>query len=154
MYKKFLSIVLLVYATFGTGWLDLLDIPMPTPTPPPAAILTIESPSKEVQQRVSVFSDLVTDPSDRAKIAIFNYEFANRILSYDATAQDVNDVYTIAGSTFFQKSLVDKYDGLSQEIVSLLSECMSDEDHVVTPKEKAKLHEYFLGVAWSLIQKG
>ncbi len=156
MYKKILSIVLLMYATFGTGWLDLLgDIDLPIPNPaPPAAILKIESPSQEVQDRVAVFSDMITDPSDRAKIAIFNYEFANRVLDYSATVQNVNDVYTLAGKTFFSESLVNKYEGLAQEIVSLLSECMGEEEHSITADEKVKIHDYFLGVAWSLIQKG
>lgn len=154
MYKKILSIVLLVYATFGTGWLDLLDIEFPSPTPPPAAILNIDLPSQVVKERVAIFSELVTDPSDRAKLAIFNYEFANRVLDYSATVQDLNDVYTLAGKTFFQNSLVNKYDGLSAEIVSLLSECVGEEEHSITAEEKVKTHEYFLGVAWSLIQKG
>ncbi len=155
MYKKILAVVLLLYAIFGTGWLDLLDnLPLPSPTPPPAAILTIDLPSQEVKERVAIFSEMVTDPSDRAKLAIFNYEFANRILDYSATVQNVNDVYTLAGKTFFEESLINKYDGLSEEIVSLLSDCMSDEEHSVTAEEKVKIHEYFLGVAWSLIQKG
>lgn len=154
MYKKILSIVLLMYATFGTGWLDLLDIEFPSPTPPPAAILNIDLPSQVVKERVTIFSELVTDPSDRAKLAIFNYEFANRILDYSATVQDLNDVYTLAGKTFFKSSLVDKYDGLSAEIVSLLAECVGEEEHSITAEEKVKTHEYFLGVAWSLIQKG
>ncbi len=154
MYKKILSIVLLLYATFGTGWLDLLDIEFPSPTPPPVAILNIDLPSQVVKDRVAIFSELVTDPSDRAKLAIFNYEFSQRITEYKANAQNVNDVYTIAGKTFFQQSLVNKYEGLNEEIVSLLTECMTDENHVLTQDEKNNLHEYFMGVAWVLIQRG
>jgi len=55
---------------------------------------------------------------------------------------------------FFNNTLVDKYEGLSEEIVLLLKECMTDENHVLTQDEKQKLNEYFTGVAWILIQKG
>jgi len=156
MYKNVLAVVLLIYSAFGTGWLDLLDRPMPKPepTPPPAKILNVDTPSQEVQDRVAIFSEIITDPNDRAKLAIFNYEFAKRVLEYKATAQDVNDVYTIAGSSFFGKELVDKYNGLAEEIIALLSDCITDENHVITEEEKQKLHEYFMGVAWVLIQKG
>ncbi len=154
MYKKILSVVLLIYGVFGTGWLDLLDVNFPKPEPAPAKIINIETPSEDVQKRVQIFSELVKDPDDKAKLAIFNYEFSQRITEYKATAQNVNDVYTIAGKTFFQQSLVDKYEGLNEEIVSLLTECMTDENHVLTQEEKNNLHEYFMGVAWVLIQRG
>ena len=106
-----------------------------------------------MQDRVAIFSEIITDPNDRAKLAIFNYEFAKRVLEYKATAQDVNDVYTIAGSSFFGKELVDKYNGLAEEIIALLSDCITDENHVITEEEKQKLHEYFMGVAWVLIRR-
>ena len=154
MYKKILSVVLLVYGVFGTGWLDLLDVNFPKPKPAPAKILNVDTPSEDVQKRVQIFSELVTNPDDKAKLAIFNYEFSQRITEYKTNAQNVNDVYTIAGKTFFQQSLVNKYEGLNEEIVSLLTECMTDENHVLTQDEKNNLHEYFMGVAWVLIQRG
>ena len=155
MYRPILAIVLLVYALFGTGWLDLLDTPFPNPEPEPVSkILDIEVPSEEVKQAVESLEGMVSDPSDRAKLAIFNYDFAQRVLSYEADSQQVNDIYTLAGKTFFKNTLVDKYTGLSEEIVALLVECMGEENHVLTQEEKNKLHEYFMGVAWVLIQKG
>ena len=154
MYKNLLAVVLLVYSVFGLGWLDLLDKPFPKPEPTPAKILNVTTPSDEVQRRVNSISDIVSDPSDKAKLAIFNYEFANRVLSYEADSQQVNDVYTLAGKTFFELELVDKYDGLSENIVLLLKECMGENNHVLSSDEKNKLHEYFMGVAWVLIQKG
>lgn len=152
MYKKILSVVLLVYATVGTGWLDLLDFP--SPKPPAAEILTIDKPDQDVIDRVSIFSDIVTDPDDRAKLAIFNHEFAKRVTEYDATSQDVNDVYSIAGKMFFEKSLVDKYDGLSEEIVKLMEEIIGETNHSLDQVEKDQLNEYFIGISWVLIQKG
>lgn len=155
MFKSILIILLLVYSVFGKGWLDLLDKPNPTPDPkPPAKILNIDKPSEDIINRVKLFSGLITDPSDRAKLAIFNYEFANRVLAYDATSQQTNDVYTLAGKTFFKSSLVDKYDGLAENIVDLLEEILGEENHTLNTKEKEELHRYFLAIAWVLIQKG
>ncbi len=155
MFKNILIILLLVYGVFGAGLLDLLDSPSPSPDPqPPAKILNIDKPTEDVLNRVSLFSDIITDPSDRAKLAIFNYEFANRVLAYDATSQQTNDVYTLAGKKFFKDSLVDKYDGLAENIVDLLEEILGQENHTIDTKEKEQLHKYFLAVAWTLIQKG
>ena len=155
MYKNVLVVILLLYGVFGSGLLDLLDGSNPSPEPkPPAKILNIDKPSQEIIEKVSVFSEMITDPSDRAKIAIFNYEFAQRVLAYNAEAQQVNDIYTLAGKTFFKESLVNKYNGLSEKIVDLMTECMSEENHTLSQKEKELLHEYFLAVAWVLIQKG
>lgn len=155
MYKNILAILLLLYAVFGEGLFDKLDKPEPKPEPSPAAkILNIEEPSKEVVNEVRIFSDLITDPNDRAKIAIFNHEFASRINDYNADVQQVNDVYSLAGKIFFKKSLVDKYDGLAEHIKDLLVKILSDENHTITTEEKQSLNEYFMGIAWILIQKG
>lgn len=155
MNKNILAIVLLVYAVFGGGLLDMFDGFTPKPTPEPVAeILNVDKPSTEVLAKVQVFSDLITDPTDRSKIAIFNYEFAKRVVGYETTSQQVNDVYALAGKIFFKNTLVDKYDGLAEKIVELLKEIMTDENHTVSQHEKNQLNEYFMGIAWVLIQKG
>lgn len=152
MKKNFIAIVLLLYVVFGGGTLDLLDKPTPKPEPE-AKILNIDKPSDDVIDRVKIFSSLITDPSDRAKIAIFNYQFAERVLGYETTNQQVNDVYSLAGKTFFKQDLVDKYDGLAEKIVELLEEILSEDNAVVSQEQKQKLNEYFMGVSWVLIQK-
>tara|TARA_R110000868_G_scaffold315517_10_gene576428 strand:+ start:2325 stop:2795 length:471 start_codon:yes stop_codon:yes gene_type:complete len=156
MIKNIFIIIFLAYGVFGTGLLDILDkVPKPEPKPNPTAkILNIDKPNEDAIARVKLFSDLVTDPSDRAKLAIFNYQFAIRVLSYDATSQQTNDIYTLAGKTFFKDTLVNKYDGLAEEIVKLIKECIGEENHTLTQKEKELLNEYFLATAWILIQKG
>jgi hypothetical protein len=155
MYKNIIAVGLLLYSFFGGGLLDLLDkIPKPNPEPAPVKILNIDKPHEDVINRVKVFSELVTDPSDKAKLAIFNYEFAERVLDYNATSQQVNDVYTLAGKIFFKDTLVDKYDGLAEEIVKLLKEIMGDDNHSLKEFEKAELNEYFMAVAWVLIHGG
>lgn len=157
MNKNIIAIVLVIYAVFGGGLFDMFDNIKPSPTPEPepvVEILNIDKPSEEVLSKVQEFSSIITDPNDRAKIAIFNYEFAERVIGYETTSQQVNDVYSLAGKLFFKNSLVDKYDGLAEKIISLLQEVLTDENHTVSQEEKVKLNQYFTGVAWVLIQKG
>jgi hypothetical protein len=155
MKKIILSIIacsLILYSVFGAGLLDLLDKPVPTPAPE-VAILNIDKPPQEILDRVKIFSELIADPTDRAKIAIFNYEFANSLVSYDTDVQKLNDVYVLAGKKFFQNSLVGKYKSLPETITTLIKEITGEENHTLSTEEKSKLNQYFLGVAWVLIQK-
>jgi hypothetical protein len=153
MYKNIIIVLLITYAIFGGKLLEN-NKPKPEPKPTPVAILNIDKPSDEVISRVKNFSDLIKDPSDRAKIAIFNYEFATRVVGYNTSSQQVNDVYSLAGKTFFANTLVNKYDNLSESIVALLESIITSENHILSQEEKNKLNQYFMGVAWVLIQKG
>ncbi len=149
--KSIIAILLLIVAVFGSDF----KLPNILPTPEPhAKILNIDTPTKEVIDRVSVFSDIVSDPDDRAKLAIFNYEFSQRVLSYETNSQQINDVYSLAGKLFFKETLVDKYDSLAENIISLLEEIIGKEDHILSEEEKQSISEYFKGVAWVLIHKG
>jgi hypothetical protein len=157
MKKIILSIIslsLILYAIFGGGLLDILDTPTPKPAPAPeVSILNIDKPSAEILDRVKVFSELISDPTDRAKIAIFNYEFANSLVNYDTDIQKLNDVYVLAGKKFFKNSIVGKYKSLPEVITTLIKDITGEENHTLSTEEKAKLNQYFLGVAWVLIQK-
>jgi len=153
MYKNIIAIALILYAIFGSGLVDLLKNIKPIPQPQPASILNIDKPTNDVILRVERFSNLITDPTDRAKIAIFNYDFANRIKTWNTNNQQVNDVYTLAGKIFFQDSLVNKYSGLSTEITDLLKELLTDDNHILSEEEKNKVNQYFAGIAWVLIQR-
>jgi hypothetical protein len=155
MYKNVIALVLILYALFGGGLSDVLKniIPKPSPEPKPVAILNIDRPTDSIIDRVQVFSNLITDPTDRAKIAIFNNDFANRIKTWKTNNQQVNDVYTLAGKIFFQDSLVNKYSGLSTNITDLLKELLTDDNHILTEEEKNTVSAYFDGVAWVLIQR-
>lgn len=117
------------------------------------ALLDIEKPTQEIVELVTPISNLVTDPTDRAKLAIFNQAFANRVKSYDADTQQVNDVYVLAGSIFFKDSLVDKYRDLDKTLVSLMEKAMGGDNHKLTAEEQQLLSSYFMGLAWSLVQK-
>lgn len=148
------ALLLIAYGAFGGGLLDWLDNPSPNPSPEPqVSILNIEKPTDDIINRVKIFSDIITDPTDRAKIAIFNYEFSGRLISYETDLQQLNDVYVLAGKKFFQNAMVGKYKALPGMITSLIQEVTGDENHVLSEQEKQKLNQYFLGIAWVLIQK-
>lgn len=117
------------------------------------AILDIKEPSKEIIELVQPISQLVTDPTDRAKLAIFNQEFSNRIVNYTTDNQKTNDVYVLAASYFFNSSLKNKYDGLDAKIVELLQSSIGDDNHMLTEAEKLDISTKFMGLAWTLIQK-
>lgn len=155
MYKNIAAIILLTYALFGVGLIDKLKnvLPTPSPEPKPVAILNIDKPSENIIFRIEKFSTLISDPTDRAKIAIFNNDFANRIRGWETNNQQINDVYTLAGKIFFKESLINKYEGLSTEITGLLRELLTDDNHILTSEEKTKVSEYFNGIAWILIQR-
>lgn len=151
MYKNIFAIILLIYAIFGSSLLKQIA-PNPQPAPP-ISILNIDKPSMDIIDKVQHFSKLISDPTDRAKIALFNYEFACRINSWNTTNQQVNDVYVLAGEIFFQDTLVNKYEGLGDSIIQLMTEIMTDKNHILSNKEKTELHDYFNGIAWVLIQR-
>lgn len=157
MVKNVIAIALIVFGLFGFGLLDKLDRPLPNPspapTPAPEAILVIDRPSDDIINKSKAYSDLIVDPTDRAKIAIFNYQFATNVLNYKTNLQQLNDVYTLAGKSFFSNSLVGKYKDLSTMIVNSIEEITTSENHVLTDEEKRKIHDQFMGIAWVLIQK-
>lgn len=119
----------------------------------PIVILNIQKPNEEIISIVSPISKLITDPTDRAKLAIFNQEFANRILTYQTNNQQTNDVYVLAASKFFKDSLVDKYSDLDSELIKLLESSIGNDNHILTQEEKKDISNKFMGLAWSLIQK-
>jgi hypothetical protein len=151
MVKKLIAALLIAYGIFGLGFLK--NIPIPKPKPEPVVILNVDKPNQEVIDSVKNLSSLVTDPLDRAKIAIFNYEFATRVKNYNTDLQKVNDVYTLAGKTFFKNELVGKYNGLGEGVVKLITSLVSDDNHDLSQEGKDKISEHFMGLAWSLLQK-
>lgn len=120
---------------------------------PNVAILDIDKPTDSIVKAVTPIADLVTDPNDRAKLAIYSQEFANRIKSYDVDSQQVNDILTESAKEFFQGSITDKYPNLDEKIIQLIVSSIGDENHKLTESEKNDLSNNFMGLAWSLIQK-
>lgn len=128
---------------------------IPTIKPKPdVAILNIDKPTDRIIELVKPTSDVITDPTDRAKMAIYSQEFSNRVKSYDAHLQQVNDVIALSAKEFFKGSMNDKYSNLDESIVNLISSAAGgDDNHQLTAEEKNEISERFMGLAWSLIQR-
>ena len=69
------------------------------------SVLNIEKPTQVILEAVSPIAKIITDPTDRAKLAIFNQEFAKRVPSYDADVQQINDLYVYAAADFFKDTI-------------------------------------------------
>jgi len=113
--------------------------------------LNIDKPSASVLETVKPVSQLITDPTDKAKFAIFNQEFAKRVINYKADIQQINDVYVLAASAFFKDSLRDKYEDLDVKLVDLIKSITTEDNHKLSQEELTKISEYFMGLSWSLI---
>jgi hypothetical protein len=151
MFRKIVIIALLFYSVFGNSLLSNVDV---TPVTPPTTIIDMDKPDDKTIESVSAFSDVITDPTDRTKIALFNYEFASRINSWEnINNQQMNDVYTKAGNNFFKNTLVDKYNSLAEMIISLMQNCVGDDAHILTDKEKDDIQKHFSALAWVLVNK-
>lgn len=117
------------------------------------SVLNIDKPSQSVLDIVNPTAKKISDPTDRAKLAIFNQDFAKRLVSYNTDIQKLNDVYVLAASTFFKDSIKDKYDNLDKDLIGFIQSVTTDENHSLTQEEKNKISEIFLGFSWVLIQK-
>lgn len=149
-FKNLIALVLIGIALSGSIK-NILPVVKPKPD---VAILNIDKPTDRIIELVSKVSSLITDPTDRAKVAIYSQEFSNRIKNYDVQLQQVNDILSISATEFFQGSIKDKYEGLDDGIINLISSaCGGDENHKLTQEEKNEVSERFLGLAWSLIQR-
>lgn len=147
--KNLIAIALILFGII----VAVKNSPKPVIDEDEIAILDIKEPSQEILALVSPTAQLVTDPTDRAKLAIFNQEFATRVLNYTTDNQKTNDVYVLAASYFFKDGLKDKYDNLDNSIVKILQSSIGDENHILTSEEKADIAAKFMGLAWALIQK-
>lgn len=124
-------------------------IPDFTPNTPSPSI-DIEEPTQEIKDKTLKISEKVTDDKDRLDLCVFNKVFSERLLDYDADAQQVNDIYTESGRILFNDSLRGKYDGYGAGVVSLISEITGNENHELTQQEKQQISEVFSGLAWNL----
>jgi len=162
--KVVTAFALLWFVFYGSvpSSIDILN-PIPTVIDETRDIVKIEKPSDDIISRVKPVASLVTETEDRAKLALFNYEFSNRLTRYKTDVQQLNDVYVLSGSKFFSETMKDKYPGLSSGIENLFksvvnksnseNDLMLDDNHIVTDKEKEELKSLFIGFAWALLEK-
>jgi hypothetical protein len=149
-----IAFVLLWFVFYGSvpSSINIIN-PVPTKIDEAVEIINVAKPSEDILSKVKPISIIVTDIEDRVKLALFNYEFASRVMNYETDAQQINDVYTKAAKLFFEDQLKGKYanfaDGIKQLFVSVLSE----DNHTLNMEEKQKLKDLFTGLSWSMLEK-
>ena len=145
---RFSAVLGLLIIILGLCWNDIRErIPDVVPTVPK---IDIVEPDKDSLSNVSHIAVNITDRNDRLKLSIFNKVFADRLLSYPADAQQINDVYTLAAKNVFGSSLNGKYASLGGDLTDLMESIMGDENHTLGAEEKEILHRHFMALAWCL----
>lgn len=145
------TIIGIVVILVGLFWAQIQEgIPDIVPDDVTPVVINIDEPTEEIKNKVSSIADLVTDEKDRFNLCVFNKIFAERVKSYEADAQQINDVYTEAAKLFFGETLKGKYVGYGEGIQKLMSDIVGNENHVLTQDEKNQLSAVFYGLAWHL----
>lgn len=152
MLRIIVALGLLWFVFFGS--IPSINIkPTPDKIDEVSSILDIQKPSDNILNKVRPIAKLITDEEDKAKIALFNYEFAQRVLKYNTDTQQLNDLYSKAGSNFFQGSIKGKYPGFADALKSLFESVVGEDNHILTQQEKQSLKDIFGGLSWALIEK-
>ena len=153
IFKVVVALGLLWFVFYGSipSSIDIIN-PIPSKVDEVAEVIKVEKPSEDILLKVKPIAIIVTDIEDRAKLALFNYEFATRVEKYETDAQQINDVYTKAAGLFFEESLKGKYANLADQVKQLFVSILSDENHTLTTEEKQKLKELFSGLSWALLE--
>ena len=146
--KTRLSLLLAILLILcGVFWESIKDI---VPTIPNTPQVVIEKPEESIINQWFEVSKSIDDENDRLFLCLFNKEFAERVLNYDVSAQDVNDVYVFAAKEVFGDSLKGKYEELSKATKDAMVSILGEENHEVIETEKIDLSKTFMGFAWSL----
>jgi hypothetical protein len=140
----------LCLVSVGLFWNNLVNLIPKIDKKIPKQVVQIDKPSDEVFNTVKSTADLVTDPSDKIKLCIFNNTFSKRVTSYSADAQQINDVYVQAAKNIFGDSLKGKYQGFSGSLDKLFGSVLGIENHIATDKEKSAISDTFRGLAYCL----
>jgi hypothetical protein len=117
------------------------------------AILNIDKPEETILNLVTPIATIVTDPTDRAKLAIFNQEFSSRVPNYNTDNQHINDLYVLAAKKFFKGTIANKYENLDTSLKDMFELIITADNHQLSEEEKQKVSKTFSGFAWALIQK-
>jgi|688.fasta_scaffold30705_3 hypothetical protein len=112
--------------------------------------ISIKRPSEDVIEKVSPISQIVKNKTDRVQLAVFNKQFAERVVNYNTDLQQLNDLYTLAGEYYFENKLKGKYEDLANKISNLIASVTTDDNHILLEEEKKKLSEIFMGLTWLL----
>tara|TARA_B100000287_G_C20565376_1_gene754270 strand:- start:568 stop:1026 length:459 start_codon:yes stop_codon:yes gene_type:complete len=132
-------------------WNNLGDI-IPT-IPDEDEKIVIEKPDSDMIEEWNDVSDSITNSSDVLRLCIFNKVFADRVKNYEASAQQINDVYVEAAKNCFGETLKGKYNLLGPATEGAMASVLGQEDHKTTDFERSTLSKKFMAFAWNLNNK-
>ena len=112
--------------------------------------IVITKPTDVLIAQWAETSDSITDSKDRVRLCVFNKTFAERVIFYDAEAQQVNDVYVFAAKDVFGTTLKGKYSKLQPAIQGAMLSVLGEENHDIIEPEKGDLNKIFMAFAWCL----
>tara|TARA_Y100000310_G_scaffold342927_1_gene448277 strand:- start:1479 stop:1919 length:441 start_codon:yes stop_codon:yes gene_type:complete len=139
--RLLIGLVLVLIGVFGNS----IDI-----TPDVKSPIDISKPTESLVNQWLETSDSITDSKDRLRLCVFNKTFAERVVEYEAEAQQVNDVYVLAAKEVFGDTLRGKYDKLTPAIQSAMGDILGDENHDIIEPERGDLNKTFMAFAWCL----
>lgn len=116
-------------------------------------VVSVEpKPTDDAVNLTKPVADLITDKEDKATLAIFNYEFSNRLSSYSdiINTQQLQDIYVAAGSNIYGKSISSKYQSLGTNLIQLMKGVIGEEEHIISKEETDSLSDIFRGLSWNL----
>ena len=116
-------------------------------------VVSIEpAPEDSLLEMTLPVANLVSDKQDKATLALFNNEFADRILLYPEkmNTQELQNVYALAGASLYEKSLSSKYENLGKKLESLIADVVGHEEHMLSLEEAEKLSKIFKALSWNL----
>lgn len=118
----------------------------------PDNLITIDipNPPSDISDEIKTISNIVTDNQDKMSLCIFNKVFADRLIKYETTQQQLNDVYVIAAKNMFNTSIKDKYDNLDTILLNAIRQVTGDDNHTLSDEEKKKIQSNFYSISWYL----
>jgi hypothetical protein len=117
------------------------------------AVVSVEPmPTEDSIALTKPVSDLITDKEDRATLAVFNLEFAKRVVLYAdvINTQQLQDIYVASASNVYGKALSSKYQSLGSKLIDLMKGVVGDEEHSLTSQEAESLSEVFRALSFNL----
>ena len=111
---------------------------------------SLEKPSEALIEIVEGY-DNISDREDRDKLSVLTYEFAQRVPSYDTTAETIVNIYGTASKEVVGSSMTGKYKDIKQLVgKDILSEILGDSDGFVDEELKKQLSDRFYTTSWVL----
>lgn len=146
-----LLIVLIVLFLFG----DNSIYPFLGKLVPKNISITIveEKPNINYIEETLPLAEMIKEKEDKIELCLINLEFSNRVEKYlgkNVNNQQLNDIYVGVNREHFNGRLKDKYDGLSDGLMSLLNKVIGSDVQILTKAQLKEMNRYFLALAWNL----